>query len=409
VRARLPLVLALLAPAGASCMGHAPKPPGAPPAASASSRAKGRVLVGPGALTGSDVVLGAWIAYGKGKLEAYDKHPPPPANESADDFATELAGREAQSAFWAAHRAEEARPDAELDRQVAIWRAGFLPEMVVAARAYPGWTVPGATVAALRLEDFVTRFAGRYPRNAPVVIQPPSGKQVPDEPGADFPDPATLPLRPASCAVAVEARQAAWKSWDAQLPKLGGAPIAAASPQGFGRALIAVKNDRDYTSRGATWVSARVAHLAMVDGFCAAEAKDWPRAIAMLGRAVALDPANPHARLEQSLALTMMRRFDEALAEVDRALGSSDDGCVVGLGWRRRGYILFEEGALEAARYAYQKSLDVEPGNAVAEHELEAIAAAIARSGGMHERRELAPPPSLGIKVTGCRSAVRPP
>ena len=63
------------------------------------------------------MVLAAWIAYGAAKAKAYDAHPPPAINGSADDFGTELAAREEQSAFWAERKKEGAPAHADLDKQ----------------------------------------------------------------------------------------------------------------------------------------------------------------------------------------------------------------------------------------------------------------------------------------------------
>jgi hypothetical protein len=347
-------------------------------------------------------VLRAWMAYGVAKLAAYQKQPPPAANDSGDDFALELAGREVQCKFLAEPRPEGTPRNAEFDRQLEICRAGFLPELVIAIHARPGWTIPAATVSALRLQEFAERFVGNYTPGAPVMLETRSRKRFPDVPGGDFPDPAQLPVGPSVCSTAINERAAAWARWSRVEPTLGGAPVSASSTLGFARQLIAIKKDPRY-ARGVTWVSERVAHLAMVDGFCAVEAKDWPRAGEVLARAAALDPSNPHTRLELGLALTSLRRFDDALAESDRVLSSTSDGCAVAKAWRQRGYILYEQGALDGARAAYEQSLVFDPGNRLAEQELRSIATARQQHGGLKERTSFTPPPTLGTTITTCR------
>jgi hypothetical protein len=347
------------------------------------------------------------MAYGAVKVAACEKQPPPAANGSCDDFALEMAGREAQCRHWAKARAEGAPPHAALDRQLEVYRAGFLPELVVLIWARPGWTIPAATVSALRLQEFVEKFPGDYTPGMPVVVQSASGKRFPGVPGGDFPDPAKLPVGPSVCATALRERAVAWERWSRLDPTLGGAPVSATSTMRFGRQLMAVKNDPRY-ARGVTWVSDRVAHLAMVDGFCAVEAQDWPRAGEVLTRAAALDPANPHTRLELGLALTKLRRFDDALAEADRVLSSTEDGCAIGKAWRQRGYVLFEQGALDGARAAYEQSLVVDPGNNMAEQELKLIAGARQQHGDMKQRPSFKPPPSLGTVITSCRPRPAP-
>jgi tetratricopeptide (TPR) repeat protein len=120
----------------------------------------------------------------------------------------------------------------------------------------------------------------------------------------------------------------------------------------------------------------------MLDGFCAVEAKDWPRAVTMLARAAVLAPNEALPHLELSLALTTLKRHDEALRHVDRALTLASEGCAAAAAWRRRGFILFEMGALADARGAYEKSLQLEPGNPLALSELSLIADELRRGGG---------------------------
>lgn len=356
------------------------------------------VVVGKGALAEGDVVLAAWLAYGAAKLNAYEHATLSPANDSADDYVLELAAREKQSAFWAEQRKKGAIAHTGLDRQVEVWRAGFLPELVLAVNAHPGWTVPATTVNGLRFEEFMKRFAGDYPSGAPVAVKPRSGKLVPDVPGDQFPSPATLPIEQASCAREIEARRRAWQQWERQTAKLGGAPVAAGSALELARELSAARGDPAY-AKGITWVSSKVGHLARLEGFCAIERKDWRAAVAELERATVLTPAEAWPRLELALVLTTLGRHQDSLALVDRALRSATDPCVLGLGWRRRGFVLFEVGALEAARFAYETSLRYEPGSALARHELAQLdiaqraAKKTARSEGLPPSA-FAPPPS---------------
>jgi hypothetical protein len=342
------------------------------PAATPQAAARGEVIVAPEAMQEGEVVLAAWLAYGVAKAELYGKSSLPPANESADDFTLELGARQAQSEFWAQKRD---KPHAIFDRQVEIWRAGFLPELVLLVHGHPGWTIPAAAVDKLKNEAFITRFAGDYKPGAPVAVKPASGKLVPDEPGADFPDPQGLPVDPASCAKAGEERQQAWKRWQALVPRLGGQPIAADTPLQLGRQLLVVRGDAAYAGKPITWVSLRVAHLAMLEGYCAVERQDWAAAVRYLGQAASLAPAESTPRLELALALASLKRPREALAEVDRVLAHERDGCAAALAWRRRGYVLFELGALRDARTAYETSLLLEPGSRVARDELATIEA----------------------------------
>lgn len=370
----------------------------------AKAAKKGQVLVGPEAFEGGEVHLATWLGYGVAKAALYDKPRPVTANDSADDFDLELGGRTAQSAFWEEHRKDpEAKPWPELDRQVEIWRAGFLPELVISIHARPGWTIPAKAIEGLRLEEFAQRFQGDYTPGAPVAVAGANGQRFAAVPGGDFPDPATLPYGPASCGRARDARRAAWARWAALEPRLGGAALGAESTLDFASQLIAAKRDPQRTARGATWVSDRVAYLAMLEGFCAVEAQDWRLAHTMLTRAVSMRPAHPSPRLELSLTLLQMGKTAEALAGVDTVIATSDDACAVARASRQRGYILIELGELEPARAAYRKSLEIEPGNAIALGELETIAAGLDKKAPSHDPRGFVPPPPLGIVVTKCQ------
>jgi hypothetical protein len=392
-----------------TCGACASSGPGAPPSSAGARQSEGpaskggvQVVVGPDAMESAHV-LGAWVAYGAAKLDAYEKQPPPAANESGDDFALELAGREKQCSIWAEQRAGGAPAHRDFDRQLQICRAGFLPELVVSIHARPGWTIPAKVVSSLRIREFADRFAGNYAPGAPVMLKPPSGKRYPDEPGADLPEPPGPKMSPAICSTGRAERAAAWTRWSRIEPTLGGVPVAASSTVDFARQLIAIKADPRY-ARGVTWVSERVAYLAMVDGFCAVEEKDWQRARAVLTRATMLNPASPDTHLELGVALTHLREFDQALAAIDRILASgNDDGCVVGRALRQRGYILFEQGALDASRASYEQSLKVDPDNDIALRELKALAAARQQHGSLKARGAFVPPPSLGTVITTCR------
>jgi Flp pilus assembly protein TadD len=361
------------------------------------------VEVGPDAFKDGQQALGAWIAYGAAKANAYHEHPLPSANESADDFSTELAGREAQSAIWPELRQKGAPPHAFLDKQVEIARAGFLPELVLTLNARPGWTVPASALAKLRFQAFVERFSGDYPTGAPVVVKPPSGKLWPDVPGGDFPDPATLPFGSSSCAREIDARKEAWNHFASIEKRLGGAPVAASSALEFAHQLMAAQTQEPYKTRGVTWVSARVGYLAALDGFCAVERKDWAEAIRSLTRASLLMPDNAQPRLELALALTASKRHLEALAQVNRAQALTKDGCVVGLAWRRRGYILIELGALDAAQSAYETSLKYDAQNPAARNELDLIARMRRERRGGSSDPAVPPMSSPEVSISECR------
>lgn len=363
---------------------------------------KVEIVVGPGAFKDGEQVLGAWLLYGAAKAAAFAEHPPPGPNESADDFAIELAGREAQSEFWMGVRKEGAPSHQDLDKQVEVWRAGFLPELVISVHGRPGWTVPPAALAKLQFGVFVKKFAGNYVAGAPVVLRPPSGKPIPDVPGADFPDPSSLPMGQPSCARALEERKAAWTRFEALEKRLGGVAVSAETPVAFAHQLTIAQNETEHRKLGVTWVSPRVGYLAVLEGFCAVERKDWPQATRALARAVSLRPDDPALRLEWALALTAINRPDDALAQVTQAITLTKDGCVLGLAFRRRGYILIEKGALQAAEDAYKTSLKYDPRNHLAAQELAHVAQLRRERRARTPEPMVASVPPFGMTITEC-------
>jgi hypothetical protein len=392
--------LALVVTVGACAGSRAGGPAKAPNAPGAADSEGAEVMVDASAMHAENPTGGAWLIYGLTKAAEYDKRRPPPANESADDFYLELAAREAMLDVWGEkHEA----PDRDLDRLMAIRKAGFLPEFVVLVQGRPGWTIPAATVGTLRLEQFLAKFGGQYSTRRLAAVKPKGGKVFPDVPGGDFPDPERVPVNPATCRSAIDDRRAAWARWESLVPRLGGRPVSASSTQHFGRQLLAVKRDADGRLPDVTWVSERVAHLAFLDGFCAVEAKDWKLALQMLERAVALDPDNPTPKLELSGALAMVGRLEDGLRVTDAVIRTADDACTVGRAWRKRGYILVELEQFQAARAAYEKSLIADPGNPIALKELKLIDKAMKQPGDWRAKPAPGQPQPNQLTVTTCR------
>ena len=113
-------------------------------------------------------------------------------------------------------------------------------------------------------------------------------------------------------------------------------------------------------------------------------------------------PASPEARLEQSMALSMSGKPQEALAVADALRISSSDGCTVAAALRRRGYILVDLGDLAGAREAYRQSLAIEPDSVVALKEMALIESRLERSAG-GSRAALPPLVPGPVRVTTCK------
>lgn len=107
----------------------------------------------------------------------------------------------------------------------------------------------------------------------------------------------------------------------------------------------------------------------------AVERQAYQEAIAYADRGLALQPQHWSLLFEKAGALQGLGRWQDALALADQAIASSD---ILLAGHeaafhRRRGFSLIELGRLDEARAAYEKSLELEPGNATAQQELEYI------------------------------------
>jgi tetratricopeptide (TPR) repeat protein len=79
----------------------------------------------------------------------------------------------------------------------------------------------------------------------------------------------------------------------------------------------------------------------------------------------------PALMYERGAALVVLKRYDEVLAAYDaiETLPNLDTAMQARI-WRGRGYVLTEQGRLPDAEAAYRKSLEIEPDNDRALHEL---------------------------------------
>lgn len=95
-------------------------------------------------------------------------------------------------------------------------------------------------------------------------------------------------------------------------------------------------------------------------------------AIDCIGRGLQLEPDHPYLWVQRGLILCAMARYDEALFSYQTAesirVWSADS--VKAWALRSRGYVLIELGRLSEAKNAYVRSLELEPDNENAEHEL---------------------------------------
>lgn len=93
---------------------------------------------------------------------------------------------------------------------------------------------------------------------------------------------------------------------------------------------------------------------------------------------------------ERGVALVSLKRYEEALSVYDELVNHPGlDKPLLALIHRGRGFALIELGRLPEAETAYQKSLEIEPGNKIAQHELEYIEKL--KAGGQRAPAALAP------------------
>jgi tetratricopeptide (TPR) repeat protein len=113
-----------------------------------------------------------------------------------------------------------------------------------------------------------------------------------------------------------------------------------------------------------------------------------------LEMAVRLDPLVPMWRLELANALIGVSRFDAAERQIESALSQTEDPCVIGAGWRRRGFLEIERGRLDDAERFYRKSLEYDPRSDLAKLELQVIEQERAKRGELSPGPYI-PPPSV--------------
>ena len=151
------------------------------------------------------------------------------------------------------------------------------------------------------------------------------------------------------------------------------------------RKLVSVANDGEYTAYVAVsgdgepvdWVDMACPEAYNTRAFIAVERKDAAAAFSSLDKAIRLAPywVDPLAELGHLLNTTGnpaegLARYQAALALVESHPRNRPTHALV---LRGVGYSQVELGDLDAAEQSYRKSLEVEPGNALAQRELEYI------------------------------------
>jgi tetratricopeptide (TPR) repeat protein len=391
--------------------GHGAGGPGAAPAAGAAPPGRGA-----GAEPGSDVKVSlaaglpeeqgaAWLAYALVHAAGSTEQP------RRDGYATEKEARATLAQTWSELRGKGAPADRYLDQLVAVQRAGWMREYVIATFAEPGWIIPADDVAALKLADFQRWAHAHIPDHRAVTLAgvEVAGAAAPPAPGATLPaseaiNPAHVPCARTRATVAEALRR--WTAEEAALAgKSQAVPLSTASGELLLAALDRAHTDGRFKGRGAALVSPRAVNVVFIAGFCAVEDGQPAAAEPLLRRAAALDPANANIRAELAHVLTAMKRLDDAEHEVDIGLGLATDHCHLGILWRKRGYLLFDRGKLVDAYAAYARSLEFDPGSDIPRKEMSLIVSELRRAGGYDAEalRHFEPHPMGDVRVTKCR------
>ncbi|MFO1022476.1 MAG: tetratricopeptide repeat protein [Planctomycetales bacterium] len=107
-------------------------------------------------------------------------------------------------------------------------------------------------------------------------------------------------------------------------------------------------------------------------GFIAVKHKQFDQAIKYLDRGLAMDPSNPNFLFEKAQALVHSGKPEEALAFYGQVneIGPFVNRRHLAVALRGRGFILIELQRLDEAEQAFKSSLELDPDNRIALHEL---------------------------------------
>lgn len=125
-----------------------------------------------------------------------------------------------------------------------------------------------------------------------------------------------------------------------------------------------------------TWIGSAYPRVCYYLGFLNVKRGEFDRATDWLDRGAALEPTNPKFRFEKAQALLKLKRHQEALLlyeSVDQP-GPYVSPHNLAMALRGKGFALIEMGSLDPAEAAFLKSLELEPGNKIAQNELNYIA-----------------------------------
>lgn len=162
------------------------------------------------------------------------------------------------------------------------------------------------------------------------------------------------------------------------------------------------QQDQGLATKNIHWIGNAYPRAYYYLGFICVKRKQFARAIEFLDRGLALEPTNAMFVLEKAQALVHSGRKREALALYDQVeAGPFVSGHKIAVARRGRGFVQIELGELDAAEASFRSSLELEPDNDIALHELEYIEHL--RQGGAATYAEAIPSQSPDItKCAAC-------
>ena len=126
-------------------------------------------------------------------------------------------------------------------------------------------------------------------------------------------------------------------------------------------------------SRRWVWLDWAFGSALYLKGALAADKRDWSTALIHLERSIKYRPFSPEAYNERGFVLNQVKQLDAGIASYRKAIELASDPRVKAMGHRGIGFALIEKKDLDGAQEALTKSLELDPGNPNALHELDYI------------------------------------
>lgn len=134
------------------------------------------------------------------------------------------------------------------------------------------------------------------------------------------------------------------------------------------------------------WLDIACGQAYQQQAFSALEQHQPAQAQALLDIAIRVAPYYASARTERGFLYGQQGRLEQAMDEYRAALALTrthpEEASTQGVALRGIGWVQVEQGDLDAAQASYEQSLQIEPGNPTARHELDYIAGLRAKAAG---------------------------